>query len=95
MILHIGFFLCGSHHRVARRIMGRQPRRGRGIVWVYPPLEDEMMEAGLLEVETYVSLLQNTVTQFIATRPIMDLCLAEERRPGPRVAKRWWYQGGM
>ena len=30
------------------------------------------------------------LAQFITTRPIMDLCLEAERRPGSRVAKRWW-----
>ena len=38
-----------------------------------------MAEAGMQEVETYISRHQNTVTQFIATRPIMDLCLVAER----------------
>ena len=54
-----------------------------------------MAEARLQEVKTYVSCRQNTFTQFIATRPIMDLCLAVKRRPGPRVAMRWWEQEGM
>ena len=26
------------------------------------------------------------------TRPIMDLCLAEERNPGMRLSRRWWNQ---
>ena len=64
-------------------------------MWVYPPLDDAMAEVELQEVETYVSRRQNTVAQFIATRPIMDLCLAAERRPGPRVSKRWWEQDGV
>ena len=46
-----------------------------------------MVEAGLQEFETHFSRLQNTFTQLIATRPIMDLCLAAERRPGSRVSK--------
>ena len=54
-----------------------------------------MVEAGLQEVETYVSRCQNIVAQCIATRPIMDLCLAAERRPGSRVANRWWEQDGL
>ena len=54
-----------------------------------------MAEADLQEVETYVSRRQSTVTQYIATRPIMDLCLAAKRRPGPRVATRWWEQEGL
>ena len=44
-----------------------------------------MAEVGLQEVETYVSRHQNTVAQYIVTRPIMDLCLAAKRSPGPRV----------
>ena len=54
-----------------------------------------MTNTGLQEVETYVSHHQNTVAQFIATRPIMDLCLVAERRPGSRVTKRWWEQDGL
>ena len=45
-----------------------------------------MVEAGLQEVETYVSCCQNIVAPYIATRYIVDLCLAEKWRPGPRVA---------
>ena len=40
-------------------------------------------------VKTYVYRLQNTVAQFIATRPSMDFCLGAEKRPGLRVDKRW------
>ena len=47
-------------------------------MWAYPPVEDLMLEAGLQEVETYVSRRQNTVAQFIVTRLIMDLCLAAD-----------------
>ena len=87
--------LGGFHHRVARRMTWRQPRKGRDRGWFYPPLEDVMTEAGLQEVETYVSRRQNTVAQYISTRPITDLCLAENWRPGPRVAMRWWEQEGL
>ena len=69
------------HHRVDRRLMGWQPRKGQDIGCFYPPLEDAMAEAGLQELETYVSCFQNTVAQYIVTRPIMDLCLAAKQRP--------------
>ena len=92
---YIGSVLGGFHHRVASRLTGRQPWQGRDRVWVYLPLDDVMAEVELQEVETYVSRRQNTVAQFIASRPIMDLCLAAERRPGPRVSKRWWEQDGV
>ena len=35
------------------------------------------------------------VAQFIATRPILDLCEKAERRPGARVPMRWWEQIGI
>ena len=54
-----------------------------------------MAEAGLQEVETYVYLRQNTVAQYIVTRPIMELCLAGKQKTGPRVKIRWWEQEGL
>ena len=80
----------GFHHRVARRLTGRQPRKGRNRVLVYPPMEYIMAEAGFQEAETYFYRFQNTMAQYITTRTIMDLCMAAERRPGPRVFMRWW-----
>ena len=90
MAPRVGSVLGGFHHRVDRRLVGMQPLQGRYGVWVYPPLEEVMAEVGLQEVDTYISRRQNTVTQFIATRPIMGLCLAAYWIPGPRVSKRWW-----
>ena len=51
-----------------------------------------MEEAGLHEVVTYSTRFQNILAQYIATMPIMDLCLAAEIRPGKRVYKWWWGQ---
>ena len=47
------------------------------------------------EVETYVTLVQNTVAQFIATILVMDMCLASEQLPGARVSQRWWEQESL
>ena len=87
MTPHIDRMLDGFH-RLAYRLPEKQPWQGRDGVWKYPPLEDAMAEAGLQEVENDVSCLKNTVEQFIATRTIMNLCLAVERRPGPQVSRR-------
>ena len=54
-----------------------------------------MAEVGLQDSDTYVSRNQNTVAQYIATRPIMGLFLAAKRRPETRVAMRWWEQEGL
>ena len=78
------------HHRVDRWLTGRQPRKGRDGVWVDPPTEDAMAEVGLQELDTYVYFHHNTLAQYIATRDIMNLCLAAKKRPGTRVAMRWY-----
>ena len=58
----IGRLLGGFHHKVARRMTGKQPRLGRDSLWIYPPLEEAIAEAGLQELETYVFRCKNTVT---------------------------------
>ena len=91
----IGKVLGIFRHRVAHRLTVRQPWRGWYGRWVYPLLEDAMAESGFQEGDTYVYCCQNTVAQFIATRPIMDLCLAAAQRPVSRVSKWWWEQDGL
>ena len=81
--------------RVARKLTGRKPRRGRDGVWFYPSLTGAMKEAGIVRIRTSILRRQNTVAQFIATRPILDLCEKESRRPGARVPRRWWEQTGI
>ena len=75
--------------------MGRQPRKGQDGGWFYPPLEDVIEKLGLQEVEIYVYRSQNTVTQYIDTRPIMDMCLEAKRRLGPLVTLQWWGKEGI
>ena len=70
------------HHRLARILMGRKPRKGRYGGWFYPPLKYATAEAGLQEVETYIYFSHNTVAEYIATRPIIDLCMLADRRLG-------------
>ena len=80
--------LGGFHHRVDLRLTGQQPWKGWDGVWFYPKMEYAILEAELQELETYIYRHQNTVAQYIANRPIMDLCLAAKRRPGTRVEMR-------
>ena len=46
-----------------------------------------MREMGLKEVENYVLSWKNTVTQYIATQPIIKLYEEEMWRMGKRVSK--------
>ena len=39
--------------------------------------------------------MQNTVLQYIATRPILELCDQYDQRPVVRVSQRWWEQAGI
>ena len=82
-------------HRVARRLTGTQPRRRGDGSWEYPSLEEEMMEAGFKGIRKYVTRRQNTVAQYIATRPILDLCERSALRPGAWVYPQWWEQDGL
>ena len=60
--------------RVARKLTGRHPRRGRDGRWFYPSLAGEMKEAGIVRIRKSVLRRRNMVTEFIATRPILGLC---------------------
>ena len=75
--------------RVARKLTGRQPRRGRDEQWFYQSLAGAMKEAGIVRIRTSILWRQNTVAQFITTRPILGLCEEAVRRPGARLPKRW------
>ena len=38
---------------------------------------------------------QNTITQYIATRSLLDLCEGPERALGAQVGMQWWEQVGL
>ena len=84
-------FLYGA----ARRLTGRQTRRGSDGKWHYPSLEGAMKEAGLIDIRTSIHRRQNTVAQYIATQPLLDLCEGARHREGARVTLRWWEQSGI
>ena len=43
---------------------------------------------GLEVIAVYIARHQNKAAQYITTRPIIDLYLAEERNPGMRLSRR-------
>ena len=81
--------------RVARRLTGRLPRRGRDGKWQYLPLAGAIKDAGIVRARTLVLRRQNPVVKFVATRPILALCEGTERRGGTRVPQRWCEQKGI
>ena len=75
------------HHRAVRRMAGMGPKCKRYGTWVYTPIGVELSMVCLEEIGVYISHHQNMVVQYIATRPIMDLCLAAEQKLGMRLSR--------
>ena len=84
----IGRTQGGFHHRLDRRLAKIQPGRTGSGRWIYFPLDKSMKLLGLEDVDTYFLRRQNTASQYITTQPILQLCLATERRPGAWVSMR-------
>ena len=87
--------LSGFLHGAARRLTGRQGRRAKNGGWYYPSLEGAMREAGLTDIRKSIANSQNTVAQYIATRPLLDLCEGARAREGAKVPMRWWDQADI
>ena len=81
-------YLEDFHHQAVRRMSGMVPKYQWDGIWVYPPIEVEPEMVGLDEISMYIFRHQNTVAQYIANCPIMDLCLAAERKTGLRLYRR-------
>ena len=54
-----------------------------------------MKEAGFQDIRTSIDNRQNTVAQYIATRPLLDLCEGTNQVGGARLSRRWWDQKGI
>ena len=78
-----------------RRLTGRQARREKDGEWQYPALEGSMKEVELMDIRTSILRRQNRVAQYIATRPLLDLCEGAKAREGVKVPLRWWDQAGI
>ena len=59
---------------------------------MYTPIGADL---GVEEIGVYIACRQNMVAQYIATRPIMVLCLTAERNTGLRLSMQWWEQPNM
>ena len=82
--------LEGFRHRAVRRMEGMGPKRQWDGTWVDPTIGAALENVGLDEIRVYIVRRQNMVAQYIATPPIMDLCLTAEQNPGLRPLRRWW-----
>ena len=91
----VGRTLGGFHHRMAHQMEMLKLSRDMMGRFLYPPLYKAMMSAGMEEVETYVLCRQNNIAHYIATFPILEICLVAERQPGVQVTRQWWEQADL
>lgn len=85
--------LEGFHHRVARRLTGRTARyvhQGGG-QWEYPPMDETLEAAGMSPMTVYLSRRQNKLADYVATRPVFDLCVGGDRLSGSATRRKWWW----
>jgi hypothetical protein len=74
--------LDGFHHQMARRIANKLPIRHPDDTWEYPPIKEALEIAGLYTISHYIKVRQDTITMYVATRPILQLCIdAANRQP--------------
>ena len=58
-------------------------------------MEEALTDGSFEGIGKYITRRKNTVAQYVATRPILDLCERYDQRPGARVYQRWWEQAGI
>ena len=76
--------------RLERRLTGKQPQRRTDGSWDYSPLVEALGGAGVEGISKLVTRRQNTPAQYLAMRPILELCERATLKPGVRVFWRWW-----
>ena len=82
--------LTGFHHQEVRRMAGMVPKRQLDGTWVYTPIQEALAMVGLDEIRAYIARRQNKVSQYIATRTIIDLCMVAEGRVVMRLSWKCW-----
>ena len=87
--------LEGFHIRAAYRMAVRhKPSRGPGNRWVYPKSKDVLEECGMSTLTEYITVRQQTIAVYVATRPILTKCRQGKRKRGA-VPHRWWWEQQM
>jgi hypothetical protein len=71
-----------------------KPRQGPRNEWIYPRLEDVLKECGMKTMVEYVQIRQQTITVYVAIRPILQECRQGEQQRGA-VPHRWWWEQPM
>ena len=65
----------GDHVIFLRQVTNKQEKRRRDASWRQVPEEEVLLGAGNQTLRTYVARWQATVEEWVATRPIFDVCM--------------------
>ena len=70
--------LEGFHVRAAYKMARKyRPKRGANGVWVYPKTADVLGERGMDSIAKYIQACHQTITTYMATRPILVACVGD------------------
>ena len=86
--------LEGFHVRAARRMTGMMPRKKYDGSWVYPDSAKVLEAAGMRSIAHYVGVRRAHILQYIAGRPIYELCMEAKRKRGTG-RKTFWFEQEM
>ena len=95
-IKEVQFLGCPFFHNAAtRQIAGKRATVDVLMgVWKWPPAVTEAMTlAGVKPILEYIGRVrQDTIAQYVVTRPIMDMCNLTLKRSGnPRTRGTYWW----
>ena len=71
------------------RLMGKTAQIVGEEVWECPLKEEAIEEVGMYPTWEYIRSCQAKIAEYIATRPIFELCNGAERMPGSSQSPRW------
>jgi hypothetical protein len=63
------------HHKCARYIMVQHIRKNTNGTWTFPVSSEVLEKAHLLPIQTSIEKRQNTITEYILSRPINKRCV--------------------
>ena len=84
--------LEGFHHQADRRITGMAVTCAVGGEWGYPQVVVALEDTGLNPTMEYIRRWKATIEEKVACRPIYELCVEAEWRPGTSWMMIWWDQ---
>ena len=59
---------------------------------LHPLVVAALEAAGLYPIQEYIRRRQANIAEQVACRPIYELCIETDRRPGTSLLMRWWDQ---